>query len=142
MSAINTGRVIGGGLLAGLVMNVVDVASNFTVLKDDMSQMVDQLHLDPAIMTDWTAMIPWVVVDFIIGILIVLNYASMRPRFGPGPKTALLAGFILYGAVTSVLYGFMSMGVFTHRNFVMNAACAAVSVTIGSLVGGWAYKEN
>ena len=142
MSAINTGRVIGAGLLAGVVMNVVDVTTQYTILKDDMSGMIDQLHLDPALLTDWTKAMPWVVVDFLIGILLVLNYAGMRPRFGPGPKTALLAGFVLYGAVTAVLYGFMTMGVFTEGNFVRSAACAAVSVALGSLAGGWAYKED
>lgn len=142
MSAINTGRVIGAGLLAGVVMNVIDMTTQFTVLKDDMGKMIEQLHLDPALMTDWTKALPWVVVDFVIGVLIVLNYAAMRPRFGPGPKTALLAGFILFGAVTTVLYGFMAMGVFTEGNFLRSSAAAAVSVALGSLAGGWAYKEN
>jgi hypothetical protein len=123
-------------------MNAVDFAAQFIVLKDDMAAMVGQLHLDPAVTTDPMKAIPWIVVDLVFGILVVLNYAAMRPRFGPGPKTALLAGFMLYAAVTSVLYGFMTMGVFTDAMFVKSAACAALSTALGSLSGGWAYKEN
>jgi hypothetical protein len=141
MSAINTGRVVAGGLLAGVVLNAVDMGSQLC-LGDDMAAMVKQLGLDPAMLTDWTKMIPWIAVDFVIGILIVLNYAAMRPRFGPGPKTALMAGFTIYAAVTAVMYGFMTMGVFTESLFLKMAGCSAVSVALGSLVGGWAYQEK
>jgi hypothetical protein len=139
MSAINTGRVVAGGLLAGVVMNAVDFGAQM-VLKNDMTAMVERLHLDPAVMEPVNA-IPWVVVDFVYGILIVLNYAAMRPRFGPGPKTALLAGFMLYGAVTVILYGFMTMGIFSEAQFAKSAGCYAVATALASLAGAWAYKE-
>ena len=140
MSSINTGRVVGGGLAAGVTMIVADFAWQY-VMKDDMAAMVDRLHLDPKVMEPSSAL-PWLVVDVLYGILIVLNYAAMRPRFGPGPKTALLAGLILYAAVTAILYGFMTMGVFTEAQFLKNAACYATSTALAALVGGWIYKEN
>jgi len=139
LSAINTGRVIGGGLLAGVVMNAMDFAGQM-LLKDDMSQMVDRLGLNPSVLEPVNAP-PWVAVDFVYGILLVLNYAAMRPRFGPGPKTALLAGFMLYGAVTVILYGFMTMGIFTEALFVKAAACTAVGTALASVAGAWAYRE-
>ena len=64
-----------------------------------------------------SAAAPWIVIDFLFGILIVWTYAAMRPRFGPGPKTALIAGITLYLAVTTVLYGFTSMGMMSIRAF-------------------------
>jgi len=142
MSAINMGRVVGAGLLAGVAFNVVDMGTQ-SLMMGDMTAMVDRLQLDPALkdMTLANAA-PWMAVDFVVSILIVLNYAAMRPRFGPGPKTALMAGFMLYGAVTAVLYGFASMGVFTEAMFLKTSAAAAVGVACASLVGGWAYKEN
>ena len=141
MSTINTGRVIGAGLAAGLVFNVVDMASQF-VLQDDMTAMIDRLHLDPALKEMAFANIaPWIGVDFIMGILIVLNYAAMRPRFGPGPKTALLAGFMLFAAVTTVIYGFESMGLFSQAMFLKASASAALCTALASLAGGWLYKE-
>ena len=141
MSSINTGKVITAGLLAGLVFNIVDTVSNFTVLAPDMNAMVERLHLDPAIMTDFSKAIPWIAIDFILGILVVWTYASIRPRFGPGPKTALLAGLVPYLAVTVVLYGFTVMGVFTMAMYLKSSVFAAISLSLGSLAGGWAYKE-
>jgi len=141
MSSINTGRVIGAGLVAGLVFNVVDMGSQF-LLQDEMSAMIDRLRLDPALKEMTVAAIaPWIAVDFVIGILIVLNYAAMRPRFGPGPRTALLAGFMLFAAVTTVIYGFEAMGVFTESMFLKTSGSAAVCTALASLAGGWFYKE-
>ena len=139
--AINIGKVISGGLLAGLVMNVLDMTWNFTVLAADMEGMVDRLGLDPAVMTDLSYAIPWIVVDFVFGLVIVWNYAAMRPRLGPGPKTAILAGLVPYVAVTAVLYGFTAMGVFSRAMMIKGSAFALISVVVGSLAGAWAYRE-
>jgi hypothetical protein len=141
MTAINTGKVFVGGLVAGLVMNVIDMATNFTILKADMEAMVTRLHLDPTLMTSPTGIATWVVIDFVFGILLVFTYAAVRPRFGPGPKTAVVAGVTLYLAVTAVLYGFATMGVFTLDLFVKSSACALVSTLAGSLAGAAVYKE-
>jgi hypothetical protein len=139
--AINTGKVIAGGLLAGFVMSVLDMTWNFTVLAADMKAMVDQLRLDPAVLTDPSYAIPWIVVDFVIGLVIIWTYAAMRPRLGPGPKTAILAGLVPFVSVTAVLYGFTSMGVFTQAMLIKNSVFALISVVVGSLAGAWVYKE-
>ena len=141
--AINTGKVVVGGLLAGLVLNVFDMVTQFTIFADDMKAMVARLHLDPAVMQPSAAqIIPWVSVDFLMGILIVWNYAAMRPRFGPGPGTAVKAGLVLYLAVTAVLFGFTTIGVFTMDMFLKQSAVWVVAVIVASAAGGWAYKET
>jgi len=139
--AINSGKVITGGLVAGLVMNVLDMTWNFTVLAPDMQAMVERLRLDPAVLTDMSYAIPWIVVDFVFGLVIVWNYAAMRPRLGPGPKTAILAGLVPYVAVTAVLYGFTSMGVFTQAVMIKGSVLALITTVAGSVAGGWAYRE-
>ena len=140
--AINTGKVITGGLLAGLVFNVFDMLFNFTVLANDMTEMASRLHLDPAVATDFSKAIPFIVADFVIGLLVVWNYAAMRPRFGPGATTAILAGLVPYLAITAVMYGFTSIGVFTVSMFVKSSCLAIITMAAGSLAGGWAYTEN
>ena len=139
--AINSGKVNTGGLLAGFVMNVLDMTWNFTVLAPDMQAMVERLRLDPAVMTDLSYAIPWIVVDFVMGLVIVWNYAAMRPRLGPGPKTAILAGLVPYVAITAVLYGFTSMGVFTQAVMIKGSVFALITMVAGSVAGAWAYRE-
>lgn len=140
--AINTGKVITGGLLAGLVFNVFDITWNFTLLAADMMEMVSRMRLDPAVATSFSNAIPWIAIDFVFGIVVVWTYAAMRPRFGPGPKTAIMAGMVPYIAVTAVMLGFTTMGVFTMSMFVKSTALAAITVIAGSVAGGWAYKEG
>src|SRR5262245_36995855 len=116
--AINTGKVITGGLLAGVVMNALDMTWNFTVLAADNAAMATRLNLNPAIATDFSYAVPWIIIDFIGGLLLVFTYAGFRPRFGPGPKTAILAAFIPWLAVTSVLCGFGALGVFDEAMLI------------------------
>src|SRR5437667_4515115 len=38
----------------------------------------------------------FVIGGFVLGVLLVWLYAAIRPRFGPGPKTSLIAGLVLW----------------------------------------------
>ena len=100
MSAINAPRVILGGLAAGLVMNVLDVTTGLTILADDMNANAQRLNLDPAVLNSTAAMVTWIVIDFLYGLLVVFTYAGFRPRFGPGPTTAIIAGVTIYAGIT------------------------------------------
>jgi hypothetical protein len=112
-----------------------------TVMKDDMAAMAQRFGVDPAAAQSMSAVAPWIVIDFVLGLLIVWTYAAMRPRLGPGPKTAVIAGITLYLAVTAVLYGFTSMGMMSMGAFGRGSATALVSMVLASLAGAAVYKE-
>ena len=139
--AINTGKVISGGLLTGFVYNVFDMLWNFTVLQADGLAMAARLNLNPAVVTDFSYQIPWIVIDFVLGLLTIFIYAGFRPRFGPGPKTAVIAGFMVWTAITSIFCGLASMGVFTEVMAIKVSLLTTVNVVVGSIAGAWAYKE-
>ena len=139
--AINTGKVITGGLLAGFVYNVFDMIWNFAVLQADAVAMAAKLNLNPAVATDFSYQIPWIVVDFVLGLLTIFIYAGFRPRFGPGPKTAVIAGFMVWVPMTSFYCGFASMGVLTETMAIQASLLAIVNVVVGSIAGAWAYRE-
>ena len=141
MSRINTGKVLVGGLVAGVVMNIIDMATSLLILVNDIKAGLERLHLNPAVMDSFSGAVPWIAVDFLSGILLVFTYAAMRPRFGPGPKTAVIAGLTLYLAITLVLYGFASIGIFTMGLFLKSSVCALVSTLVGALAGSAVYKE-
>jgi len=85
MAAINTSRVVVGGLLAGVVMNALDMFWNLVVLRDDMIGIAQRLGMDAQTATSFSTGLPWIIVDFVIGLAVVWNYAAVRPRFGPPP---------------------------------------------------------
>ena len=141
MASINTGKVVIGGLAAGLVANVIDFVTNTYVLASDWESFAKAHNLDPAAMTNPSTAVTWVVIDFLIGIILVFAYAAIRPRFGPGPKTAVYSGLLIYIAVTLVLFGFTTMGLMTMGMFVTGSIAAIVSTLAASLVGAAIYKE-
>ena len=142
MASINTGRVVIGGLLAGVVLNALDMFWNGVVLKDDMMGISQRLGMDPAAAMSFSAAVPWIVVDFIIGLVVVWTYAAIRPRFGAGVRTALLAGVVPLVASSAVVYGFAAMGLMPMSAYVRGTLAAVVTMSLGSIAGAWAYKED
>jgi hypothetical protein len=142
MASINVGRVVAGGLVAGVVANAIDFVTNTYVLASDWAAFAPTRNLDPAALTSGPVAATWITVDFILGLMLVWTYAAMRPRFGAGPKTAIFAGLLLYLAVTVVLFGFSQMGLMSTALFVKGSVCAIISTLAASLAGAAVYKEG
>src|SRR5688500_12444190 len=94
MSGINIRRVILGGLAAGLVANGFDFVITSYVMGTEFAVMVARLNVSQEAARSWI----WVfaVADFLWGLLLVFTYAAIRPRFGPGPRTAIIGAMILW----------------------------------------------
>lgn len=142
MASINLGRVVAGGLVAGVVANAIDFVTNTYVLAADIAAWAPTRNLDPAAMNSGPVAATWIVIDFLFGLLLVSTYAAMRPRLGAGPKTAVLAGLALWFAATIVLFGFTQMGVFSMALFVKGSIGALINTLVASVVGAAVYKEE
>jgi len=139
MSGINLVRVLIGGIVAGVVAIAGDYLVNQVILVEDGTQLVQRLNLDrEQVEASGTT---WMIVDVLYGILLVFAYAAMRPRFGPGPRTAIISALTLYLAITVVLMGFMSMGMFVPDAFMRSAGLQLVIALAASLAGAAVYKE-
>jgi len=142
MSSINTGKVIAGGLLAGVVFNILDFANNYLVVGADFRANATRLGLDPAAAESPAGIATWVVIDFLIGILVVWTYAAIRPRFGAGVKTAIYAGLVPYLGITLVIFGLTQGGLFPMALFVKMSLISLVITSAGAVAGAWAYRES
>ena len=140
MAGINYGRVVAGGIVAGVILNAFDAIGGMTIFAEEQKAMFTRLHLPPMDQS-FSGMLPFIVIDFLIGIIMIFTYAAIRPRYGPGPKTAVCAGFLLYATVTILMYAFTSMGIFTREAYVKNAVFYAVAWILASLAGAAVYKE-
>jgi hypothetical protein len=140
--AINTGKVITGGLLAGVVFNILDFANNALVLGEDFRANATRLSLDPAAAETPAAIATWVVIDFLLGILTVFVYAAIRPRFGAGVKTAIYASLIPFSAIALIVFGFTTVGMFPMALFWKGTIASALICSIGGIAGAWAYRES
>src|ERR1043165_2538755 len=99
---INRSRVFVGGLATGVVLNVIDFVSNGYLLKDRMTSEMNNVApgLADKLMAGSNAA-GFIIMDFLLGLLMVWMYAAVRPRMGPGPRTAMVvaAFFWLIGAL-------------------------------------------
>ena len=141
MSSINTGKVITGGLVAGVVFNALDFLNNFMVVGEDFRANATRLGLDPAVAESTQGMATWILIDFLMGLIVVWTYAAIRPRFGPGMKTAILAGLIPYLSITFVMLGLSTGGLFPPALWAKMSLVQIVIVSMGSVAGAMVYKE-
>lgn len=141
MGKINTGRLILGGIVAGILVNVSETLLNAVVLKDQWASAMQALG-KPMTAMDPKAMVVWIVWGFVYGILCVWMYAAIRPRFGPGAGTAAKAGFVawlLAGLLSSV--GMANMGLVPTSLLVISGIWTLVESILVTFVGAWLYKE-
>ena len=141
--AINTGRVISGGFVTGVLMNAGDFLVNGVLMKDENNAMMKKMGImDPdAMMSSVSKMIPFFVMDFIFGFLAIWLYALIRPRLGAGPKTALVATFFMWATLTTMWSFFLNIDLVSMSTFIKGSGLTLVMYAIATLVGAAIYKE-
>jgi hypothetical protein len=141
MNKINVGRVLLGGLVAGVVLNIGEFLLNGLLLAEEMKEFFKGRNLpeDPGTGFYVTA----TVATFILGIVIVYLYAAIRPRFGAGVKTAICAGLFAWFFVylyMGALYA--AMGMVSTSLTVKGIIWGLFEYAIGAVAGAWLYKEE
>ena len=139
MPRINVARLVLGGFVAGAVANTLDYVINSFLMVEEMNDMAQRLSLsqDKVAASLWT----WIAVDFLWGFLLVWVYVGIRPRFGPGPKTAVISGVTLWLTVCVIFAGLTSMGIYTQQAYIKGSALMLASAIAASLAGSAVYKE-
>jgi hypothetical protein len=139
MGKINVARVVLGGLLAGLIVNIGETVLNVVVLASQMEAVTQARNVPPV---GGPAIAGFVIMCFALGIGIVWLYAAIRPRFGPGVGTAVIAGITVWllsfgwAVVSDTLMQFIPtdvMGIALVWSFF--------EVMIASIAGAWVYRE-
>ena len=140
MNKINFARVLLGGLVAGLVMNIGEFVVNDLILGAEMKAFFARLNL-PEPGGSFIAVA--VILTFVMGVVLVWLYAAMRPRCGPGPKTAICAGVIgwLFACVYCGIINGMILQV-PRSMLVIGIVWCFFEYTIATIAGAWLYKET
>jgi hypothetical protein len=139
MGGINVGRWLAGGLVAGVVVWLVEGLATFVYAND----MLATLEAHGLGMSEGAAAIGLsALVSLISGLALVFFYAAARPRFGAGPRTAVTVAIGLWlGGYLPSLLGYVMLGLFTARTLILWGVVGLVDMTVAALVGGWIYRE-
>jgi len=140
MGKINLGRVVLGGLLAGLIICIGEYLLNDVVLEKLWMDAMAALNR-PAIGTESAAL--FIILFFALGIFSVWVYAAVRPRFGAGAMTAICAGLIVWFLASFFASASMlPMNLFPRRLLFYAALWELFEFPIATLAGAWIYKEQ
>ena len=141
MAHTNRARVILGGLLAGLVINIVEYITNGVILREAWAQAMQALGKSGAFTMG--GIVIFNIWGFLLGIAAVWLYAAIRTRYGPGPKTAIRAGLVIWViAVFLPNLGNYPLGLFPARLLIISTVVALVESVVATLAGAWLYREE
>lgn len=141
--AINTKKVLVGGFAAGVVMNIIDYVVNGVLLADRMKAESDAFKPGlSAMMMEGNSIAIYVISDLIIGMMLVWTYAAIRPRFGPGPKTAVQAALLFWILGAILMVGYLQMGMMSMGLWWTFACLWLVNLVLSAIVGAKLYTEE
>ena len=137
--AINVKSVLGSGLVAGLIINASAIAM-VPMVGNQMDEALAARNLPPM---GGGAMAFFGMVSLMLGFALVWLYAAVRPRLGPGPRTAAIVSLIVWflayflANVSNVVYGFMPV----HLT-VVGTVWGLVELVVAGEVGARLYTEK
>jgi hypothetical protein len=139
MGKINVARVILGGLVAGLIINISEYVLNIYVVAEESNAIIERMGLPPIGMHQ----IAWfLILTFVLGIVIVFLYAGLRPRFGAGAKTAVIAGVAVWLVTMMAGVADVIIGIMPPNLLVLAGAWSLVETVVAAVVGAWLYQES
>jgi hypothetical protein len=140
VSRINWGRVMAGGLAAGVVLNLGEWLLHEVILRERMEAAAAAMGMETP---SGSVIGIFVAMTFALGILLVWLYAAIRPRYGPGPKAAILAG--LFGWTLLYLFWYVyniAWEIFPQDMVGMSTIWGLFELPIATMVGAWLYREG
>lgn len=140
MTGINLARVLIGGVVAGLVINIGEYVLNMFVVQAEMDAAIARMNLPPI---GGQQIGTFVALAFALGIATVWLYAAIRPRFGPGAGTAACAGAtVWFFAYLYPSVGMVVMDMFPAGTTALALVWGLVEVVAGAVLGAWLYQES
>jgi hypothetical protein len=140
MGRINLARVLVGGFIAGIIINAGEFILNGVLLAEEMNAAMAALNRPPI---DPSMIVWFVIISFGFAFILVWTYAAIRPRFGPGVKTAVCAAALCWGL--GYLYPnlfFYVMNLFPRDMIILGVVWGLIEVIIAGIAGAWAYTES
>ncbi len=139
MSGISVKHVVFGGLVTGLVINVGETVLNGYLL---MPHYADRMMVYGVPESPYSVPI-FTVYGFVLGIAAIWLYAAVRPRFGAGPRTAVMVGLFIWVLYAGSFASFhLAIPLFPPVVPFGNLAWGLVEGPVAVLLGAWVYRES
>ena len=141
MGKINVGRLIMGGIVAGIAIDIVDYFVDGIWLAQRWAAGMALLGR-PGFSE--VQIVLFNVIGLLTGIVAIWVYVAIRPRFGAGIKTAIYAGLAVW--LLTTLFpnaAFMHVAhLFPNHLTLYTTLGGLVEVVIGTVAGASVYREG
>lgn len=140
MGKMNIGRLILGGIVAGIVGDILGYIVDGVVLAPRWAGAMrargrSEFTVNFLVLSN--------LLGLVVGILMIWLYAIMRARYGAGPLTAIYAGLAIWLIGTLIPNaGLAGAGLFPVGLMTMTTAGAVVESVAAALAGAALYKEH
>jgi hypothetical protein len=140
MGKINLGRVILGGIIAGIVADFLGYLVDGVLLASRWNEGMRRLGQSD---TSTNQIILYNLIGLVCGISLIWIYAAIRPRFGAGVKTAIYAGlaFWVVGVLIPNLSFMYVSGLFGRRLMAYTTLGGLVEIVVAAIAGAALYAE-
>lgn len=133
---MNIGRILLGGLVGGLIINVVEYIVHGILLRERWEEAIRQPDGMQARILLW-------IIGFVIGVALAWLYAAIRPRYGAGPKTAIIASVYLWIVSALLLViGIIPWNLWPTDLSIISLVVSLVGYVVAGLVAGYLYREQ
>ena len=141
--AMNIKKVVIGGIVAGIVINVIDFISNTYILGARMKAETDAFKPGMADqMMTGSAIASYVIMDLVLGVALIWTYAAIRPRFGPGVRTASFSALLFWLLALIFTAGYRQMGIMSSGLWWTFAVIGLINFLLAAWAGAKIYTEE
>ncbi|MCH7824529.1 MAG: hypothetical protein IH849_06965 [Acidobacteria bacterium] len=140
MGGINMMKVLVGGVVAGLVINLGQTLVHAFLFAEASAALTESMGAPEP---DGTTIGIFWALGFAIGITMIGVYAAIRPRCGPGVGTAIGAAIIVFvlGELIPSLF-WMASGIFGFGQYLPFLISTFVLLCVSAVAGAALYSED
>ena len=140
MGRINIGRLLLAGIVAGIVSDALGYLVDGVLLAQRWSD--EMLALGRSEFST-SQIVYFNILGLVGGLVLMWIYVAIRPRFGGGVMTALMAGVAVWviGSLIPNLSIMWAAGLFSKHLTAFTTAGALGEILIGAVAGAALYKE-
>lgn len=140
MGGINVRRWLPSGLAAAALIWLVEGTGSIFYMEDMQAAMAAH---DLSMELDASIWVLSVIVSLLAGLTFMFFYAAARPRFGPGPATAVKVAVALWvGGYLLSLIGMGMIDLYPPGMLVIWGAVGLVEMILAAVLGAWIYREG
>lgn len=140
MGRINAARMVLGGLVAGVVINLGEFLLNGPVAGERFEAAMAEFGVAAP---EGGAIALFVLFGFLMGIVGVWLYAAMRPRYGEGPATAIRAGLAAWFFAYAIpVAGYAVMGMIDGGLMTLVLVWGLIEIPLALVAGAYFYQEE